>query len=371
MVVSNKSSRIKLKTMLGNAELHRHIVTCRRCGKGHAPMDKQLGINEEHKITKAVEETVTDFAQMMPFDEASKTMKKYLGIDICAAMIQDISENVGRKLFEKEKQEASDLYNNQFKAIENIRDEDKKGRLYIEVDGSMVLIKGIGWKEIKLGIVFSDNMIINKNKPRHIIAEKEYVAHLGSAEEFKKLLWYTAVKNGCERVKEVVIIGDGAQWIWNIAQELFPSAVLILDFYHFSEHVNDCAKVIYEDGNEDKGKWIDKIITGIKDGKVDETINSINPDTYKDKSIAEEVMGLKNYLLNNRSRINYKDFEDKGYFIGSGAIESGNKCVIQARLKGAGMRWSIAGAQQIATLRAAKKSKHWDKVQEVIFGRVA
>lgn len=371
MTISNKSSHLQIKTMLGNMELYRHVLTCRRCHEGYAPLDRQLSISEDHKITKAVEEVVTDFAQMMPFEEASRTISKYLGIDICASMIQDIAENVGKKLFTKEKQEALDLYNNQFKAIENIKEEDKKGRLYIEVDGSMVLIKGDGWKEFKLGIVFSDSMILNKNKQRHIIAEKEYVAYLGSAEEFKKMLWATAVKNGCQKVKEIVIIGDGAQWIWNMAEELFPTATLILDFYHFSEHVNDCAKSIYGEDEENKSKWIDRIIAGIKDGKVDKTINFINPNDYKDKSIAEQVTGLKNYLLNNKDRINYKEFEDKGYFIGSGAIESGNKSVIQARLKGAGMRWSMCGAQYIATLRATKKSNRWDKVQEVIYGNVA
>lgn len=371
MIVSKKDSHLQLKTMLGNLELYRHIVTCRRCHKGYAPMDRQLIISEGHKITRAVEEAVTDFAQMMPFGDANRTIKKYLGIDISPAIIQDISENAGRKLFEKEKKEALDLYNNQFKAIENIRDEDKKGRLYIEADGSMVLIKGEGWKELKLGIVFKDSMILNKNKPRHIIAEKEYTTYLGSAEEFKKMLWTAAVKNGCGRVKEIVIIGDGAAWIWNIAGELFPEAVLILDFYHFSEHVNDCANAIYGDDAGNKKKWVNSIISGIKDGKVDETIESIKPDFYCDKVINESVMALKNYLMNNKDRLNYKYYEDKGYFIGSGAIESGNKCVIQARLKGAGMRWSMDGAQYIASLRAAKKSNRWNKVQDIIYGNAA
>lgn len=94
----------------------------------------------------------------------------------------------------------------------------------------MVLIKGEGWKELKLGIVFKDSMILNKNKPRHIIAEKEYTTYLGSAEEFKKMLWTAAVKNGCGRVKEIVIIGDGAAWIWNIAGELFQKPSLSLIF---------------------------------------------------------------------------------------------------------------------------------------------
>jgi len=106
-----------------------------------------------------------------------------------------------------------------------------------------------GYKEIKLGIVFKDSMVLNRNKERHIIAEKDYVACLGSAEEFKKMLWAAAIRNGFQDVKEVVILGDGSKWVWNIARELFPEAVFILDYYHFEEHVYECANTIYPESD--------------------------------------------------------------------------------------------------------------------------
>ena len=131
--------------------------------------DKELEIDDNHKVTKGLKETVTDFAQMMPFAEVKETLKKHLGIEISAATIQKISESVGKELFEKEKKEARDIYENQYKAISSIEEANKKGRLYIECDGSMLVMRGDGWKEIKLGMVFSDNMVLNKNKPRHIL----------------------------------------------------------------------------------------------------------------------------------------------------------------------------------------------------------
>ncbi len=121
----------------------------------------------------------------------------------------------------------------------------------------------------KVRDVFSDNMVLNKNKPRHIIAEKEYVAYLGSAEEFKKMLWAAAVRNGIEEVKEVVIIGDGAAWIWNMTDELFPETIRILDYYHFSEHVHECGKVIYGDDEVNKVRWVRGIIDEINEGKIE------------------------------------------------------------------------------------------------------
>ena len=370
MIHSSKGSHLKLNSLLGHLDFYRHMLHCRRCGQGYAPFDRELEIDDNHRITKCLKETVTDFAQMMPFKEVQETLKKHLGIEISATTVQKVSESVGKELFEKENKEAKDIYENQYKAISNIENADKKGRLYIECDGSMLLIRGEGWKEIKLGMVFSDNMVINRNNPRHIIAEKEYVAYLGSAEEFKKMLWATAVRNGCEKVKEVVIIGDGAAWIWNMASELFPEAIKILDYYHFSEHVHECAKAIYGEDEVNKTRWVKEIIDGISEGKIDETINNIKTQNYENEEIQLNIKNLETYLENNRDRIKYKDYKDKGYFIGSGAIEGGNKCVIQNRLKQAGMRWNKDGAQYIASLRTAKKSNQWEKVKQVIYGNV-
>ncbi|HBN04843.1 MAG TPA: hypothetical protein DD434_03505 [Bacteroidales bacterium] len=91
---------------------------------------------------------------------------------------------------------------------------------------------------------------------------------------------------------------------------------------------------------------------------------------YENEEIRSSVNDLVTYLENNKDRIKYKEYNNKGYFIGSGAIKGGNKCVIQNRLKQAGMRWNKDGTQYIASLRTAKKSNRWDKVKQVIYGNV-
>jgi hypothetical protein len=238
MIVVAKGSHLRVNSMLGHIDFNREVRHCRYCGEGYAPFDRELKINQEHKITRGLTETICDLAQKMPsFMEASEVLSKYLNIKVSHTFIQVVSEEVGKDLYKAEKYEAEDLYKNQYKAIKDIPEDKKRGRIYIETDGSMVLIKGQGWKEIKLGMVFKDDKILNRNKERHISIDKDYVAHLGSAEEFKKMFFSTAVKNGYQEAKEVVILGDGAKWIWNIAEELFPDAVCILDFYHFKEHV--------------------------------------------------------------------------------------------------------------------------------------
>ena len=372
MIVNVKESHLRVNSMLGHIDFNRKLVHCRHCGKGYAPFDRELDINKEHKVTKNLTETVCDLAQRMSsFEEASDMLDRYLHIKISHSMIQEISEKIGKELYEKAKKEAEDIYQNQHKTISEIPDNQKSGRIYIEVDGSMVLIRKEGWKEIKLGMIFRDDRILNKNKERHIITEKNYVACLGSAEEFKKLLWAEAVKDGYQEVKEVVMLGDGARWIWNIAEELFPDAVFILDYYHFEEHVHECAKVIYPEDELSRKKWADIIINGFLSDRVETTIKTIKPEDYSDPNIRERVEALKIYLKNNQDKMNYKGYISKGYFIGSGAIESGHKHVLQQRLKLAGMRWSKGGAQYIASLRAASKSDRWSKLIDLIYDRAS
>lgn len=372
MIVSSNQSHISVNSLMGRLEYDRTWLHCRPCGEGYAPFDRDMNINEEHKITKGLTETVCDFAQRMgSFAEASYMMGKYLGIKISPAMVQKVSEGVGKKAFDKDKQEAEDLYKNQYKAISQVPENMKKGRIYIEADGSMLLIRGEGWKEIKLGMIFKDSKIINRDKERHIITEKEYVACLGTAEEFKKMLWAAAIKNGFQNVKEVVILGDGSKWVWNIAKELFPDVVFILDYYHFEEHVYECGNVIYPEDEVNRKKWAKEIIDGFMNDKIEYTIQNLKPEEFSEESVSIKVEGLKTYLENNKEKMNYKVYKEKGFFIGSGAIEGGHKHVIQQRLKLAGMRWNKSGAQYIASLRTASKSDKWDKVSDIIYGKAS
>jgi hypothetical protein len=370
MIVSSNSSKLKVKTMVGELNFYRYWLHCRRCGKGHAPFDRDIDISDEHKITKNLVATICDFGQRAEsYEEASKLLNKYIEIKMAPATIKDICETIGSKLFEEEKEEAEYLYENQHKVIKDIPEDQKKGRLYIEADGSFISIRNEGWKEVKLGEVFKDTKIINAGKERHIIVEKDYTAVVGSAEEFKKFLWACAVRNGLEEVKEVVVLGDGAKWVWNIAKELFPEAIFILDYYHFSEHVNDCANVIYPEDEVNKKRWSNDIIDGFMNGQIETTLNKINPQDYEDEKVSKKVAELKEYLGNNKDKLDYSRYRDKGYFIGSGAVESAHKCVIQRRLKQPGMRWGRQGAQAMACLRTAYKSNKWNKVTDIVFGK--
>lgn len=371
MVSSKRNVATKILSSLGYITVSRDTVFCRRCHKGFGIFDKQVEILGEHRITKAMTEIVAYVAQMVPsFERASEAILKLIKTEISPTQIQIISEEVGKKVFEKDKTQAKEAFERPEEAApQELPRYRKEGRLYIITDGSQINTRvedenGCTWKEMKLGLIFCDKDVIRRGNGSHRITKKEYVSYFGSVEEFKKFVFAAAARAGYGKVEEVVVLGDGAQWIWNMCKELFPDAVQILDFYHMSENTYKYAKFIYPEDEVTRKIWVNKVLDSLKSGKIEEAINLVN-ERKVDKA-PDGVVNLYTYITNNRGRINYKYYKDKDYYIGSGAIESANKMVIQQRMKQSGMRWSINGGQYIAALRTKYESNLWCEVINII-----
>ena len=146
---------------------------------------------------------------------------------------------------------------------------------YILTDGLQVNTRvedtnGSTWKEMKLGLIFRDKDIIKRNDENHIITQKEYVSYFGSVNEFKKFLFDAAARAGYGSIKEVIVIGDGAQWIWNMCEEVFPDAVQILDYYHLSENTHAYAKLVYPEDEVTRKAWVNKVLDTVGNGDIDQ-----------------------------------------------------------------------------------------------------
>lgn len=370
LVTAKRDAQTRILSMYGHIPIKRDTLFCRRCRKGYGVSDKQLGIDGEHRLTKGMIEIITYVAQLMPFKEASEVIKKLLGINISATQMQIVSEEVGKQVFENDLKEANNAYNKPEEAAQQeLPLYRKEGRLYIFVDGSQVNTRikdnnGSTWKEMKLGLIFSDRDTIKTSSDSMIVTKKEYIPYFGSVTEFKKFVFAAAAKAGYGKLKEVVVIGDGAQWIWNMCEELFPDAVQILDFYHLSENAHSYAKTLYPENEVLRKAWINKFLNFISKDEIDKAIKFVEKvDLSK---LPDGVANFHGYILNNRERIKYKYLKDNNYYIGSGAIESGNKGVIQKRMKQSGMRWSVEGGQYIASLRGKYRSSLWDEVVRII-----
>lgn len=338
------------------------------------PMDIELGIDTlPFKMTRAMMCEVAFWAQnQSSYKSAETILKKTNGDGVTAATIRLVTDCIGKIVFDADTNEA----NMRYKQLINMDyTKEKKGILYIQTDGAALNTRvkdnnGSTWRENKLGMVFSSDNIqttINKKGEKvSIIRKKEYTSYVGSVDEFKKYLFACAVRNGYGRYQTTVIISDGATWIRNMSDELFPDAVQILDLYHLCENIYEYAKSVFKNDEAKYIPWAESLIKQFKNSETSEALAKIKP--YSKRKLPKNVVNLYTYVQNNINKIDYKTYIEKGYYIGSGAIESGNKVVLQKRLKLAGMRWNDLNAQYLLTLRAKFESGLWT---ESVVNRIA
>ena len=371
LILTKKNEPIGFLSMFGKITVVRDKQFCRRCGSGYGENDDIIGLDRAHRQTKGITEAIAYASQLVPsFERASEVLEKFLHVEISTTQMQIVSEEIGKAVFDKQLTAANKAYERPEETIPSILEKDRKeGILYIMMDGSAVNTRiqdenNSSWKEMKLGLIFSDRDLITRSNGDKIITKKEYVTYFGAVGEFKKFVFEAAARAGYGILKKVVVIGDGAAWIWNMCEELFPDAVRILDYFHLSENVYGYAKVLYPEDEVGRKLWVNTVLDLIKNDKVNEALNYISLKEIK--NLPDGVSNVYNYIENNKDKINYKSYKEKGYYIGSGPIESGNKTVIQQRMKQSGMRWGISGGQYMAALRAKYESNLWRNVVEIV-----
>lgn len=351
---------IRIKTLSGEISYKRDYYYCKGCRYGETPRDKDLGIHDvSYKMTKSLMAEVAFYGQSQgSFERAGRMLTKALKLRINEETIREVTEYVGSFVFKQDTEKAEQTLSNIHK-IGNEPEDDSV--LYIETDGAAVNTRvedenGSTWRENKTVLVFRDKDMIRRKDDRHIITKKEYIPYIGTSENFKKYMLEAAVRAGYGKIKKVVVISDGAQWIRNVCNEIFPDAVMILDLYHLKENIYTYAKHKYLGHTAKYTAWAEAAIKMIEDEQVDKLL-SLLPENEK---LPTGCVNLRHYIACNRDRITYKKFKAMGYFVGSGAIESGNKLIVHQRLKQAGMRWSVTGAQAVLSLRAKDESNLWD-----------
>jgi hypothetical protein len=335
--------------------------------KSVTPLDSYLGLaGLPYKITPSAMLKIAFWAQNQgSYQRAEDAITETMHINVNDDTIRTVANYVGDIVFKNDCKKAEEalveLENGKIHFKNNV-----DGVVYIQTDGAALNTRfkdenGSTWRENKLGEVFSSKDMYfwtdKKGKRQHRIIKKEYISFIGAASEFKKHLFACALRGGYGRFKKTVILSDGATWIRNMAEEIFPDAQQILDFYHLCENVNSYAKHIFNMDESKYKPWAKNICDLLKNSEYRIVLNELNP--FKDKKPYGCPVNLYAYISNNIKNIDYVTYEKNGYFIGSGAIESGNKIILQDRLKRAGMRWNTVTAQAILTLKTKAESNLW------------
>ena len=238
------------------------------------------------------------------------------------------------------------------KGYEEVLPQESEKRHYVSVDGSMYYTREEDWKEIKLGRIYKEEDLLKISKNRCELQSSTYVAHLGASKDFLPKMEYYI-----ENIKNKIFIADGATWIWNWVEDTYAGCEQIVDFFHAKEHLCEFAKEYFKDKSY-REQWIEQQSEVMLNKGISPVIKTLHKLTKK----TEKLRQLIGYYTNHQKRMQYHLFKEKGLIIGSGAIESAHKDVLQKRLKLSGQRWSKKGLQEMAQLRVAYKSGKWNQI---------
>jgi len=188
-----------------------------------------------------------------------------------------------------------------------------------------------------------------------------YLATFEPVDHFGSLVYAQARRRGSSQAKQMVVLGDGAPWIWNLASEHFPIATQIVDLYHAREHLHALGALLTPTLGDGHPDWLAERLAELDRGDVLAVLAAGRKLNLPDPT-NREVHKALGYFQTNAERMRYAHFRELGHFIGSGAVEAGCKAVIGQRLKLSGMRWSVRGASGIVTLRCQEASGRWEEV---------
>ena len=355
----------RLRTVFGDIRISRAVYSECYSGSYLSFLDERLGIHQ-----KRICPLLTYWSNLMgtiaPFDEAADILNKIRGIEISSKQIELSTENMARKI--------TRIQESKINGIQL----DKDGRIqpstinlnlnatrtvYIESDGCMVNTDK-DWKECKTFMLFELEKI---KEGENRLKNKFYYSTMGTIDDMKRHLKYNLEQYcGKDEVK-IVCVGDGAKWIWNMMKELFPKTLFhsgiieIIDWYHAVEKIGNIKEEVLN-GSEEGKKFYEECTEYLAQGNI-EVIEQMLVQ-LRDKQISLEkrefIDQRLKYFMNNKDKMRYSKYRENGLCIGSGAIESANKYVVQRRLKLAGMKWNEENANYMVHLRTEYTNKELD-----------
>ena len=362
-------------THLGRIRVRRAYYWSSKSGTGEIPLDKLWDL-DEREPSPSLRRSIGMLSAEIPFVRGRKLMMQTALVELPEKRIQESGEALGAEINRLNREEAD-------AALPMLRDANvgypdilpsaRKGTLYILMDGGRINTTTEGWREPKVATMYWGEDILDVSKKRREVFEKEYIATLGDADELAERLWAVACRWEWWKAERVVILGDGAPWIWNRARDLFPDATQILDLYHAKEHIWATGRLLYGGAGKQKDKgagnvrkesakdrktadWAVERIAELKEGNIDAIIANLESRRPKTQAAMDSVEELIGYLKENRVRTNYAQYKAHNLCVGSGSIESGVKNVVNQRMKGCGMRWAVNRAEFMLNLRAAHLS---------------
>lgn len=352
-----RTRKAQVTTLLGPITIWRASYLCARCRVGQHPLDAQLQYCAGSR-SQALDELLALLgATQDSFVQAAQVIERLTLVHVAAKSVRAATEQLGAVLCAQhaQAQDAPAPCPPVHAPATAAPDP-----LYITMDGVLAHLHARGWSEIKAGGCYRTSRRVDRRHPerQEIRAHSmSYVAARETAQRFGWRLWREAVRRGLYTSKDVVVLGDGAHWIWHIAAQHFPRATQIVDWYHATEYIWNAARAIWGEDERARSAWAHAQLDELWEGKVAAVL--VELETWREKGTAVEA--ALSYSTEHQTRMDYASYRARGLHIGSGSAESACKQLVTARIKQAGMIWSADGAEAVAVVRAWLKSDRWDE----------
>jgi hypothetical protein len=293
---------------------------------------------------------------LLPYDHAAAVYERIGQVVIPPVSLWRQTQKHGARLEEQARQQQDQV------SVERVVLPDRRrtevGVKGIGMDGGMINIRGEGWKEFKVGTVFDVEVRLERDpRTRDLLpvphgVHQGYAAVLGPVADFSPRLWALAVQHEVPHADESAVTADGAEWIWNVTADLFPDSTQILDYYHACQHLAQAAAALFPTDPHRAQRWYSHYEEALFQGNIHLILTQLDQAGLADHA---------GYFRTHQRRMQYQEFREMGFPIGSGVTESGVK-QFKMRLTGPGMRWTRSSAQQMLVIRAAVLDGSFDAV---------
>ena len=363
----------QILTALGQIRIERAYYTCNHCHQGQSPRDRELDV-EGTEYSPAVRRMMAIVGSENSFEQGRQQLAELAGLEVTTKAVERQAEAVGQDIASREQAHIES-------AVQLQLPEVRTGEIpvvYVEMDGTGIPVvkaetegrpgktpgQPAHTREVKLGCVFTQTGIDDEGRPVRDEDSTTYTGAIEAAEPFGRRMYREACDRGWNRAKTTVVLGDGALWIWNIADEHFPGAIQIVDLYHARQHLWELAARLYPADEKQRKCWASRLEKKLDAGKVETVVNNMRAIPASSTALAELIEIEATFFERNAERMRYARFRAQKLFVGSGVVEAGCKTVIGRRLKMSGMFWTVRGANSIIALRcnriSGKFADYWE-----------
>lgn len=338
-----------VQTLVGWITLCRATYHCPACGVRAIPGDADLGLGRDSH-SPGVRRLASRFGGLLSFAQAAATLDEAAGIQLSPSTVRTVTEGVGQQREQALLAEIAAAWDQGWEPVAG----PPPDRCYVAMDGVRILGTDGAGREVKLGRVVP----VHRTAGGERRGPSRYAAGLEPAAAFGRRLAVVAHAVQAEVAPNLAVLGDGAAWIWTLADEHFPGAVQIVDWYHASERVWDLGRALHGEGTPETATWVAQALARLAGGDAAPLATEWAALPLRGEAASVRDAQVT-YFTNQAPRMAYAAYRAAGWDIGSGMIESGCKTVIGQRQKGAGMRWSDAGAQTVANVRLLLFNDDW------------